>query len=292
MNKIRNFSASRTIIAILLVMVSFLCFYPMWYTLIVSFSNKSHVAAGYVVFLPSGFNTLAYTKVLADKYFYTAFNVSVLRVLLGCPINMLLTLLAAYPLSLPSNKFGNRKYYVWFLFFNMMFSGGLIPYYLNIKNFGLIDSIWSLILPGALQIFSVILLMNFFKTIPYELNESAAMDGANPWYILFRIYFPLSLPSIATILLFTFVGHWNSYFDGLILINTPEKQPLQTYIYQLTVKLTTQQMNSEEVRLWAKISNETLNAAKITIALIPMLVVYPFLQKYFVVGLTLGSVKE
>ena len=287
----RKPSVSTIVIVAVLIMAALICIYPLWYTLIMSFSNKSRVAAGVVVLWPMGVNTLAYERVLSDRAFFRAFGVSVFRVVLGCSINMLLTMLAAYPLSRSPRKFRFRKYYVWFLMFNMLFSGGLIPWYINIRNFGLIDTIWALVLPTALPIYYSILLMNFFKGVPEELNESATIDGANAWIILFRIYLPISKPALATILLFAFVGHWNAYFDGLVLINSPGKQPLQTYIYQLVLRINTQQMNSEEIKHWAQISNETLNAAKVILALVPIMAIYPFLQKYFVVGLTLGSLK-
>lgn len=284
-------SVSQFIISAVLIAGAVICFYPLWYTLIVSFSDKSKVAAGYVVLIPSGFNTIAYTKIMADDAFFVAFMVSVERAILGTSINMLLMILTAFPLALASRRFPARKYYLWFLVFNMLFSGGVIPWYLNIRYLGLIDKIWALVLPTALPIFYMFLLMNFFKNVPPSLSESATMDGANPWRILFQIYLPVSLPALATVGLFCFVIHWNSWFDGLILINNPRRQPLQTLIYQLNVRINTRSMTSEEIRELSVISNDTVNAAKVIVAMIPIICVYPFLQKYFVTGLTLGAVK-
>lgn len=137
----------------------------------------------------------------------------------------------------------------------------------------------------------MILLMNFFRNVPYELNESAAMDGGNPFQILFRVYVPLSVPSLACLLLFQFVGHWNSYFDGLLYINEASMQPLQTYIYGLSVKIDYSAMTADQIIALAETSDKTLNAAKVMVAMVPILCVYPFIQKYFTTGMTLGAVK-
>lgn len=174
----------------------------------------------------------------------------------------------------------------------MLFYGGMIPAFINIKNLGLYNTIWSLVLPGALPIYNTFLLMNFFTNVPYDMNESATVEGASVLRMLFQIYVPVSLPALATVLLFCFVGHWNSWFDGLIYINQPRNQPLQTLIYQLNVRINAQSMTSEEIRELSVLSSETVNAAKITIALIPIMAIYPFIQRYFVTGLTLGAVKE
>lgn len=290
--KMKKISGHQVILCALLIMMAVVCVYPMWYTLIISFSDKSKVMAGEVYLIPKGFNTIAYQKLLDDNTFFDAFLVSVKRVALGCTLNMVLMALTAYPLAMPESRFPKKKYYVWFLVFNMLFSGGMIPAFINIKNLGLYNSIWALVLPGALPIYNTFLLMNFFKNVPYDMNESATVDGASALRILLQIYLPVSLPALATVFLFCFVGHWNAWFDGLIYINQPQDQPLQTLIYQLNVRINAQQMTSEEIRQLSVLSSETVNAAKIIIALVPIMVVYPFIQKYFVTGLTLGAVKE
>ncbi len=284
-------TAPRVIIAVFLVIAALLCVYPMWYTLAVSFSSKAAVSAGKVWLLPSGFNLGSYKKLLADNQFFRSFLVSVERVAVGCSLNMLLMALTAYPLCLPREKFPWGKAYIWFFVANMLFSGGMIPAYIVVRNYHLLNSFWSMILPGALPIYNMILLVNFFRNVPYELNEAATIDGASPLQILFRIYVPVSLPSLACLLLFAFVGHWNSYFDGLLYINDLAKQPLQTYIYQISAVLDPQNMTPEQLREASKLSDLTLNSAKVVIAMIPIMALYPFLQKYFVTGMTLGSVK-
>lgn len=287
----KKISPANVIIMGILFILVLLCLYPIWYTLIVSFSDKAAVSAGKVWLLPSGFTLGSYKKMLSDGQFFQSFFVSVKRTIVGCGVNMLLLTLTAYPLCLPREKFRCGKVYTWFFVVNMLFSGGLIPSYMVMRNYHLIDSFWAMILPGALPIYNMILMINFFRNVPYELNEAATIDGAGPWQILFRIYVPVSKPSLACLLLYVFVGHWNSYFDGLIYINDLAKQPLQTYIYQISAVLDPQNMTSEQLREASKLSDLTLNSAKVIISMVPTLVFYPFVQKYFVTGMTMGAVK-
>lgn len=290
--KKKKISVSQIILAALLLLLGLICVYPMWYTFIVSFSDKAKVTAGKVLFVPRGLTFTAYEKLLSDGSFFRAFLVSVERCVLGVGLNMVLMALTAYPLAMPAARFPERRVYVWYLMFNMLFSGGTIGWYLNIKYLHLLDSIWALVLPMGLPIYNAVLLMNFFKNVPIDMNESATVDGVSPLTILVRIYLPVSLPALATVGLFCFVSHWNSWYDGLVLINKSTLMPLQTLIYQLNVRIDTDNMTSEQLREMAKMSSETLNAAKVIIALAPLMCIYPFLQKYFVSGLTLGAVKE
>jgi putative aldouronate transport system permease protein len=176
----------------------------------------------------------------------------------------------------------------------MVFNGGLIPWYMVIKQVGLIDNILALILPSAVQVFFVLVLMNFFRQLPKEISESALIDGAGHWSIMWKIHVPLSLPSIATLVLFSFVFHWNSWFDGLILMTSPTRYPLQTYmqaILEVVDPLRLKGMTAEQIAELMKVSNRTLKSSQIFIAAAPVLAVYPFLQRYFMKGLLLGSVK-
>jgi ABC-type glycerol-3-phosphate transport system permease component len=201
----------------------------------------------------------------------------------------------AFALSKDSKQFRLRNMYMWFLVFTMLFSGGIVPWFMTIKSYGMLDSMWALILPHAVQVFNVILLMNFFRNLPKELSEAAEIDGAGPWYIMVRLFVPLSLPAIATVTLFSIVFHWNSFFDGLILMNKQDHYPLQTYIQTLVAQLSAQAMTSmspEQLAEAMAVSNRTFNAAKIIISMIPILLIYPFIQRFFIHGITLGSVKE
>lgn len=294
MDNLRKYKLSMTdyILISVLITITLLCLAPIWHTVVISFSDKSAVASGRVQFIPIDFNLNSYKKILEDDQFFAAFMISVKRVLLGGGIQFAITILMAYPLALNVSEFRSRNLYMWFIIFTMLFGGGLIPWYLTIKSLGLLNSIWGLVIPGAVPVFNVILLMNFFRAIPKELREAALIDGAGPWYLMLRIYVPLGVPALATVTLFSIVGHWNSFFDGLILMSRPENYPLQTYIQQLVVKINLEEMDSEKLRELGKISDKTLNAAKIVVSMVPILAIYPLLQRYFIHGITLGSVKE
>ena len=288
----KKLTAGNIAIIVACIILALISVYPMWYTLILSFSDKAYVDAGKVFFVPRGFNLNAYTELLKDKVFLSSILVSVKRVVVGCSINMIMLVLTAYPLAQPPQKFRARKIYKWFFMANMLFSGGLIPSYVIMAQYKLFNSFWALVLPGAIPLWNMILLIHFFQNVPYTLNEAATIDGATPLQILTRIYIPLSKASLACLLLFQFVGHWNAYFDGLIYINDKASQPLQTYIYQISTQVNYQTMTPEEILNIMKTSNKTLNAAKVIIALVPIMCVYPFLQKHFVKGMNLGAVKE
>jgi putative aldouronate transport system permease protein len=276
-----------------LLMITFLSIVPLINTIVISISSSTAVNAGEVYFIPIDINFSSYEKILNDTKFWKAFLVSVERVVLGVSLNMILTILMAYPLSKGIKQFKSRNVYMWIIIFTMLFSGGIVPWFMVISNLGLINSIWALVLPGAVPVFNVILLMNFFKGIPRELEEAAFMDGAGPLKILFHIFLPVSLPSLATIALFAIVGHWNNFFDGIILINDSTKIPLQTYLQQLSLtRDQLQNLTVEQLKEFNKVSNVTLNSAKILVSMIPILLIYPFLQRFLIHGIVLGSVKE
>ncbi len=283
------------IIALALALIAFTCVIPILNAIAISFSDKTSAAVGRVVFWPINFNVSSYIQILQEGRFFTAFGISIQRVLLGGLVNVALVILTAFPLSKDPRVFRQRNVYMWIIVFTMLFNGGLIPTFILVKSLNLLDSIWSLILPGAVPVFSVIILMNFFKGIPKSLEEAAIVDGANPLTVLVRVFVPLALPSIATITLFSIVGHWNAFFDGKIFINTLLKQPLSTYIQSLTVELNFQTMQSlkpEEIIRRLEMSNLTFNSAKVVVSMLPILVIYPLLQKYFVTGIVMGAVKE
>lgn len=274
--------------------VTLLGIIPFVHLLSVSLSSNTAAIAGEVKLWPAGFNLDAY-RYLGEKIeFFRSLTVSVERVVLGTTVNMFLVFLTAYPLSKSGEQFRFRTLYVWFFAVTIFFGGGLIPTYIIVLKTGLIDSIWALILPGALNVWNMILMLNFFRTIPNELNEAATIDGASHWKILWRIYLPVSLPSIATIGLFTIVGHWNAWFDGILYLNSPDKYPLQTYLSTLIMSMNSQMttISMDQLQALENLSEKTLRTAQIFMGALPIMVVYPFLQKYFVNGLTVGSVKE
>lgn len=275
-----------------LVILALMCILPLWYTLCVSLSDKSAAAAGMVGLWPVGFNLTSYKSILGDAKFFNSFWISLQRVGLGTLAELAVTLLMAYPLSKTVKQLPLRDVIMWFLVFAMLFSGGLIPWYQTMKALKLTNNIWGLVLGNSLPIFNVILVMNYFRNLPKEIEEAALIDGAGPWQIFLKIYIPLSKPVIATVALFSMVYHWNEFFNGLVLSTRQAYYPLQTYIQQMIVVINTANMNQDQIQQLNEISNQTLNAAKIFIAMVPILLIYPFLQKYFIQGITLGSVKE
>jgi ABC-type glycerol-3-phosphate transport system permease component len=229
---------------------------------------------------------------MGDSKFFNSFGISIKRVVLGATLNFVVTVLMAYPLSKSTKSFPARNIFMWILVFTMLFNGGLIPWYQTVKSLGLINSIWALVLGHSVPVFNVILVVNFFRNLPKELEEAALVDGAGPWYMLVKLFIPLAVPVLATVTLFSIVYHWNEFFNGLVLMSKAENYPLQTYIQQLVVIIDATTMDSEQIKKMSELSNQTLNAAKIFIAMIPVLIVYPFLQRFFIHGITLGSVKE
>jgi multiple sugar transport system permease protein/putative aldouronate transport system permease protein len=277
---------------VLMAILAFSCLYPLWYALCLSISDKAAANSGLVTFYPIGFTLQSYREIMKEAMFFNSFWISIQRTVLGTAVTLLLLIVMAYPLSKNRREFRPRDLIMWIVIFCMLFNGGTIPWYITVKNYGLIDSIWALVLAGSLPVFNLILMVNFFRAIPRDLEEAAVMDGAGPWKILFLVVVPCSIPVLATITLFTGIYHWNEFFQGLVLTTAENRYPLQTYIRQIVVNIQASSMTRDQIENLFKLSNKSLNAAKVFIAMIPMLVVYPFLQRYFVSGIMLGAVKE
>lgn len=296
MNKI-NVSPARKIFnivnAVVITLIMIICLVPIINVLAQSFSSSHAIVSNEVKLLPVEFTTSAYAYVMDNQEFWQSVWVTFKRVLLGVPLSMILTVLAAYPLSKSNRIFRARRYYSAYFIFLMIFNGGLIPTYMVISKLHLIDTIWSLVLPCAVPIFNVILMMNFFRGIPEALEESAMLDGASQWTIMLKIFLPLSKPSIATVTLFSLITHWNSWFDGLIYSNFTSNYPLQSYLQTLIVDMRSlfESGNAEDIIRALSVNDTNLKAAQIFISIIPLMLIYPFCQKYFTAGLTLGSVK-
>lgn len=206
------------------------CFVPVMHVISLSLSEKIEAVSGNVGIWPIGFNLEAYRYVMEDIQFWKSLSITLLRVVIGVPINILLVILTAYPLSKANSRFHGRTVFSWYFVFTMLFNGGMIPAYIVISKLGLMNTIWALTLPGAMNVSYMILMMNFFRGIPVEIEEAAVIDGASQPQILFRIFLPMSLPSLATIILFATVANWNCWMDGYLYMNTPDKYPLQTYL--------------------------------------------------------------
>ncbi len=278
--------------ALFLTILSLTCLLPFIYLLAISFSSRDAAATGQVILWPVEFTAKSYEYMLQKHEFIRSILISIERVFLGTIVNMLFTILTAYPLSKERNALRIRTIYVWFFVFTMLFSGGLIPTYMIVRGVGLLDTIWALVLPGALPVFNAILLLNFLRNLPKELEESAFIDGASHWVIMAKISIPLSLPALATIFLFTIVGHWNSWFDGMIFMQRQSNYPLSTYLQSIIIMPKSTLLAKWSVKSLELISDRTIKAAQIFIGTLPILAIYPFLQRYFMAGLVLGSVKE
>jgi len=276
---------------VLLTIICLTCLLPLVHILAVSFSASAPANANLVGLWPIGFNFEAYEKTLNNANFHQALWVGVKRTILGTLIGMSLITLASYALSKEGRGFNSRKVYIWFFIFTMLFNGGIVPSYMLIRELNLMNTIWALVLPLAINVFNMILMMNFFKAVPKELEEASLIDGAGHFRTLFSVYFPISMPAIATISLFTMVMHWNSWFDGLLYISDYRKYPLSTFLQTVIVQQDFNKINPD-INTLKNISQRTVKSAQIFIGTLPILLVYPFLQRYFVKGIILGAVKE
>lgn len=275
---------------VFLILLALLCIFPLIHIFAISLSDAAAVSAGMVKLWPVRFTTSSFDYVVSNHAFIKSIYVSVQRIIIGVSIAMAINILCAYPLSKSNLDFTGRTLYVWIFVFSMLFSGGLIPTFLIVKELNLLDSIWALTLPNAVMVFNIVLMLNFFRNLPKELEEASFMDGAGHWAILTKVYIPLSMPSIATILLFTIVGHWNEWFMGIIYMNRPENYPLASYLQTIIIRDTA--IESAAMNEITAINDRTTKAAQIFLGSLPVLLVYPFLQKHFAKGITLGSVKE
>ena len=278
----------------ILAVVSLLCVLPFINLLAISFSDSAAVAAGAVGFTPVDFTLSAYEYALKGGKFIRALFISFERVFLGVGLNLILMVLRAYPLSLTWKMVAGRNIYMVYFVITMLVSGGMIPTYLVVTGLGLKDTIWALILPGALPVYNMVILMNFMRGIPEEIEEAAAIDGASPFQILTRVLLPILKPALATVGLFCIVTHWNDWFSGMIYMNNPDNYPLQTYLQSLLQnfeQLLRTQSSQDIQALLAQMDARTGRAAQLFLGAIPVMVIYPFLQKYFTKGLVLGSVK-
>ena len=287
-SKKKEHKTGQIILNILILVFVLVCTLPFINVIAISLSSKSAILRGDVSFWPVEFSTRAYEVIINDPSMFHSLGYTVKITVIYTLLAMIMTILYAFPMTMKRLK--GRKF---FIVFTMYFSGGTIPIYLNVKELGMINTQWSLIFPGLISTFNIIILKNFFEGLPYELNEAAYIDGANDFQILLKIYLPLSFSSIATLSLFYAVGKWNSFSDALYYINSRDLQPLQLKLYNLikggqAVEVSVQEGSSNDL---ASSISASIESATIIFATVPILVVYPFVQRYFVAGVTLGAVK-
>ena len=290
-SKPKVWTLPQIILMLVILLTSLTCLLPFLNVAAVSFSSKSAILRGDVSFWPVEFDTTAYKAIFSDPSMIRSLVFTVIITVVYTIFSMILTILMAYPLT--KKRLHGRKMFNFLALFTMYFSGGTIPIYLNIKELGLLDTPWSLILPGMLSTYNMIILKSFFTALPSELEEAAIIDGANDFQVLLRVYLPLSMASLATLTLFYAVGKWNSFQDALYYISTKAYQPLQLKLYNIikgsqAVDVAAMEGGSSTV---ATSISESIEPATIIFATLPILVVYPFVQRYFVAGVTIGAVK-
>lgn len=273
---------------VFMLLLAFIMLYPMYNILVVSISSAEYIYRGEVNFIPKGINFDAYKMVFENESIWVSFKNSVVYTVVGTAINVVCSAMCAYPLS--RKDFYGRGFFTFFVALTMFISGGMIPSYLVVNQLRLINTIWAIVLPGAISTYNMIIMRTFFQNIPTSLTESAYLDGANDIQILFKVILPLSMPIIATMTLFYAVGHWNSYFQAMIYLNSKSKFPLQVLLREIIVA---GNMAEESADLSANMQIIAINFkyAVIIITIVPILVVYPFLQKYFTKGVMIGAIK-
>jgi putative aldouronate transport system permease protein len=280
---------------VLMFLVLVVMIYPFLNVIAMSMSSNDAIMMGKVTVFPRGFNLTAYRYMLQDKLIWSGYVNTIAYAAGGTFIVLLFTSMMAYPLMIPSLL--GRKTVTIFLTITMFFGGGLIPTYLLIKNLHMIDTYWVMVVPGCVGAYNVFMFRTFFKSLPYEMREAALIDGANDLYILLRIYLPLSKALLATFALFTIVGYWNGWFNALIYLNDERAYPIQLivrrYLFDPNNGAGSSITNNELLELLRsmQLNTKTLQMAVIVITMMPIAMIYPFLQKYFVKGVMLGSIK-
>ncbi|MBO9610091.1 MAG: carbohydrate ABC transporter permease [Paenibacillaceae bacterium] len=272
--------------AVVLVMIAGLMFFPLWYVLAVSFSTYEQYLRSDLILWPQTWVSDAYRYILDNDRFVRSIGLSIGVTLLGTLLSSLFTTTMAYALS---RSFPGQKVILLLVLFTFLFGAGMIPTYLIVRATGLIDTIWALIVPGLISSWNLIVIMQFFRQIPSELQESAFLDGANDLTVFSRIIVPLSKPALATFGLFYAVGYWNAYFNGILYLNNAKLWPIQVLLRQIVVVNDPSALASDQ--LFVKPPAQMIQMAAIVVATVPILLVYPFLQKYFAKGVMLGSIK-
>ncbi|WP_276576436.1 carbohydrate ABC transporter permease [Caldicoprobacter algeriensis] len=277
------------LIYLVLIIVAAVTLFPFLYVLLVSFTPLVEVpnVSKSILYIPKQVDLSAYGQIFETDTIPQAYKISIFVTVVGTLLSLLVTVLTAYPLS--RKNLPGRGILLFMIVFTMLFNGGLIPTYLVVKSLRLIDKIWALIIPSLVSAFNLIIIKNYFLTIPDSLEESVKLDGANDFVILFKIMLPLSAPMLATIALFYAVGYWNAFFNAILYINNSNLYPLQVVLRQILFSASSNIVLDIET---TKASLLTVRMAVIIVATVPILMVYPFLQKYFTQGILLGSIKE
>ena len=286
MKPTKGYRAFQVINSIIMIFVIFITLYPFVYLVAQSFSSDAAASAGKVTFYPIGFNVNTYKYILRDNQFFRYYGNTIFYTVVGTFLSVACTALIAYPLSKPRLRL--NKVITPLVVFTMYFAGGMIPNYIVITQWlGLQDSMWSIILPNAISTFNLLVMKSFFAGLPEELEEAAAIDGMNTYQIFLKIIIPLSKPIIATMCLFYMVTMWNEWFTPMLYLDSKDKWPVALYVRQLVEGANNTEIGSSD----ASSVQATVKSATMVLTSIPIICVYPFVQKYFVQGMTIGAVK-
>ncbi len=281
------FDAAITLCMLLVIVI---CLYPLVFVFSMSISDPVAAARKEVFLFPKGFSLASYSIILSNPTVWVSYGNTVFYTVFGTIINVFMTTILAYPLS--RKQFFLAAPLSMMVTFTMFFSGGLIPTFLVVNSLGLYNTRWALLLPSAISAYNVIIARSFFQSLPESLIESAKLDGANDLHILPVIVIPLSMPIIAVLILYYAVGHWNSYFPALLYLNDTRLQPLQLYLRRILIENTNELSSGMDISVEKSLASMQLKYAIIIVATLPILCVYPFLQKYFVKGVMIGAIKS
>lgn len=274
---------------IVMLLLSLAVLFPIWHVLVVSFSDGIAVQSGQVVFWPKGFTVASYAQIFKEKSLLNAYGNTLKYTLVGTAINMAMTILCAYPMS--KRELFGKGFFTVLMVIPMFVGGGMIPTYLLIDSLGLIDTMWAIVLPGAISTYNMIVMRTFFQTIPTALEESAKIEGAGEWRVLLSVVLPLSTPILATMIMFYSVGHWNSYFSAILYLNRKEYYPVQVILRNIVIANETQNYIAETASSSMEFISTTIKYAVVVVVIAPILCIYPFVQKYFVKGMMVGAIK-
>lgn len=299
-NKIKNGSMTATVIIyIILAILAFICIYPLWYVLVISFSTPITAVKMDAYFLPKGFHLDSYQKLMGDNKFWITYGNTILFASVCCVGMLIVCAMCAYPLTSPLLK--GKRIIVFFILIPMYFSGGLVPQYIWMSKLGLTGTRWAIIIPGVVSMWYIILMRTYFATIPEDLRESARIDGANNYQILWHVYVPTSKPIMAVIAIYTIVAQWNAWYAASIYLTDVNKQPVQLYLRRILI-LQQQMANDQnagkggtgegmEEQMKMQLAADQTKYTMIVVSSLPILVIYPFFQRYFVKGVMVGSLK-
>ncbi|WP_442598660.1 carbohydrate ABC transporter permease [Neobacillus sp. D3-1R] len=276
---------------LIMILICAITIYPIWYVVVNSLNDGIDAMGGGIYWWPREFTLENYKAVFANPGILTSFGVTIAKTVIGTLSHVFFTAMVAYAIS--RRDLYGRNIYMVIGIITMFFSGGLIPYFLLIRDLGLFDNFLVYILPTMFNFFHLIIFVSFFRELPTSLEEAAKIDGANDFMIFIKVIIPLSMPVIATIALFQGVYQWNDYFAGVIFVNNPDLQPIQTYLYKVVAESSSNQMmmNAPGGITTKTVTSQSIKLATMVVTTLPIMLVYPFLQKYFVKGMLIGSVK-